>query len=123
MNLLYLAAPAVAFLLLAAHFLRAENMRPVTRLARTLRVADNVLRDLDKAYATASGDGNPPGSVYVEIPTDVLRKTVAAKVILPEWLEARPPRRFAPDPADVDKAARLIREAKRPLLLTGVSAA
>jgi len=26
MNLLYLAAPAVAFLLLAAHFLRAENM-------------------------------------------------------------------------------------------------
>jgi len=96
-----------------------DIMRPVTRLSRTLRFADNVLRDLDKAYATASGDGNPPGSVYVEIPTDVLRKTVAAKVILPEWLEAKPPRRFAPDPADVDKAARLIREAKRPLLLTG----
>ena len=96
-----------------------DIMRPVTRLSRTLRFADNVLRDLDKAYVTASGDGNPPGSVYVEIPTDVLRKTVAAKVILPEWLEAKPPRRFAPDPADVDKAARLIREAKRPLLLTG----
>jgi acetolactate synthase I/II/III large subunit len=96
-----------------------DIMRPVTRLSRTLRFADNVLRDLDKAYATASGDGNPPGSVYVEIPTDVLRKTVAPKVILPEWLEAKPPRRFAPDPADVAKAARLIREAKRPLLLTG----
>jgi acetolactate synthase I/II/III large subunit len=96
-----------------------DIMRPVTRLSRTLRFADNVLRDLDKAYATASGDGNPPGSVYIEIPTDVLRKTVAPKVILPEWLEARPPRRFAPDPADVEKAARMIGEAKRPLVLTG----
>ena len=36
--------------------------------SRTLRFADNVLRDLDKAYATAAGDGNPPGPVYVEIP-------------------------------------------------------
>src|SRR5574338_164917 len=49
-------------------------MRPVTRSARTLRTADKLLRDLDKAWSTALGDGNPPGPVYVEIPTDVLRK-------------------------------------------------
>jgi acetolactate synthase-1/2/3 large subunit len=96
-----------------------DIMRPVTRMSRTLRFADNVLRDLDKAYATASGDGNPPGSVYVEIPTDVLRKTVAPKLILREWLDPKPPRRLAPDPAQVDKAARMIRESKRPLVLTG----
>ena len=48
----------------------------MTRSARTLRTADNLLRDLDKAWSTAMGDGNPPGPVYVEIPTDVLRKRV-----------------------------------------------
>src|SRR5215207_6747155 len=61
-----------------------DIMRPVTRLSRTLRFADNILRDLDKAYATAAGDGNPPGSVYVEIPTDVLRKAVPPKLVLRE---------------------------------------
>ena len=96
-----------------------DIMRPVTRQSRTLRFADNVLRDLDKAYATASGDGNPPGPVYIEIPTDVLRRTVAPKLILKEWLDAKPPRRFAPDTAEVKKAASLIRDAKRPLVLTG----
>jgi acetolactate synthase-1/2/3 large subunit len=96
-----------------------DIMRPVTRMSRTLRFADNVLRDLDKAYATAAGDGNPPGSVYVEIPTDVLRKTVAPKLILREWLDPKPPRRFAPDPDEVEKAAGLIREARRPLVLSG----
>jgi acetolactate synthase-1/2/3 large subunit len=96
-----------------------DIMRPVTRMSRTLRFADNVLRDLDKAYATAAGDGNSPGSVYVEIPTDVLRKTVAPKLVLREWLEPKPPRRIAPDPSEVEKAARMIREAKRPLVLTG----
>ena len=96
-----------------------DIMRPVTRMSRTLRFADNVLRDLDKAYATAAGDGNPPGAVYVEIPTDVLRKPVAPKLMLREWLDPKSPRRFAPDPSDVEKAARMIREAKRPLVLTG----
>jgi len=51
-------------------------MRPVTRSSRTLRTADNILRDLDKAWSTAIGDGNAPGPVYLEIPTDVLRKVV-----------------------------------------------
>ncbi len=96
-----------------------DIMRPVTRQSRTLRFADNVLRDLDKAYATAAGDGNPPGPVYVEIPTDVLRKAVAPALILDEWLASKPPRRFAPDPAEVKKAAALMREARRLLVLTG----
>ena len=73
-----------------------EIMRPVTRTARTLRVADNVLRDLDKAYAAAAGDGGPPGPVYVEIPTDVLRETVPPKLVLPEWLATEA---AAPHPA------------------------
>jgi acetolactate synthase-1/2/3 large subunit len=55
-------------------------MRPVTRSARTLRTPDNLLRDLDKAWSIAAGDGNPPGPVYVEIPTDVLRSPVPSRL-------------------------------------------
>ncbi len=96
-----------------------DIMRPVTRQARTLRFADNVLRDLDKAYATAAGDGNPPGPVYVEIPTDVLRTDVPPKLVLPEWLAMKPPRRLPPDPDDVRIAAEVIARSRRPLVLTG----
>jgi acetolactate synthase-1/2/3 large subunit len=96
-----------------------EILQPVTRLSRTLRVADNILRDLDKAASTALGDGNTPGSVYVEIPTDVLRETVPPGVVLDEFLRPRAPRRLHPDPSDVRLAAELIGAAKRPLVVTG----
>jgi len=95
-------------------------MRPVTRSARTLRVAGNILRDLDKAWAAATGDaGGVPGPVYVEIPTDVLRETVPPKLVLPEWLAAKPPRHIPPDPKEVERAARIIATARRPLVLSG----
>ncbi len=96
-----------------------EIMQPVTRYARTLRVSGNVLRDLDKAFAAAAGDGGPPGPAYVEIPTDVLRESVPPKLVLNEWLAAKPRRRFPPDATDVARAAAIIAEAKRPLVLTG----
>jgi acetolactate synthase-1/2/3 large subunit len=94
-------------------------MSPVTRSSRTLRVADQVARDLDKAWAMAQGDGNPPGPVYIEFPTDVLRQTVPAACVLDEHLH--PPRRppVAPDAGEVARAAALLREAKRPLVVTG----
>ena len=96
-----------------------DILRPVTRWSKTSRFADNVLRDLDKAWSAAVGDGNPPGPVYVEIPTDVLRIAVAPKVVLPEYLAPRAPRRLPPDPAEVQRAARVVAEARRPLVLTG----
>jgi acetolactate synthase-1/2/3 large subunit len=94
-------------------------LAPVTRHARTLRVADQAMRDLDKAWAMAEGDGNPPGPVYVEIPTDVLRETVPAAVVLDEHLRATPRPRRPADAADVARAAALLRAAKRPLVVTG----
>src|SRR5262249_26199497 len=94
-------------------------MKPVTRSARTLRAADNVLRDLDKAWSIAMGGGKPPGPVYIEIPTDVLRERVASGVVLDEYLRPKVPRRIVPDPADLKRAAALIAEAERPLLISG----
>jgi acetolactate synthase-1/2/3 large subunit len=96
-----------------------EIMQPVTRLSRTLRVPDNVLRDLDKAVSAALGDGGTPGPAFVEIPTDVLRETVHPNLVLEEHLRPRPPRRLFPDPSDIARAAELIATAKRPLVMTG----
>jgi len=94
-------------------------MRPVTRSARTLRVADNVLRDFDKGWSTALGDGNPPGPVYLEIPTNVLRQSVPPRLALPEYLSRRQARRVPPDASDVARAAALVHEARRPLVVSG----
>jgi acetolactate synthase I/II/III large subunit len=94
-------------------------MQPVTRQARTLRVAEQIARDLDKAWALALGDGGPPGPVYIDIPTDVLRQTVPPACVLDEHLRptTRPP--VAPDAGLLVQAAALMRAARRPLVITG----
>lgn len=97
----------------------AAILAPVTRASRTLRVAEQIARDLDKAWAMAEGDGNPPGPVYIEIPTDVLRETVPAALVLDEHLRAKARRRLLPDPALVAQAAERLRAAKRPLVVSG----
>jgi len=94
-------------------------LAPVTRQARTLRVAEQIARDLDKAWAMAVGDGNPPGPVYIEIPTDVLREGVPPAFVLTEHLRAKPRRRVLPHPADLADAAQALRAAQRPLVITG----
>jgi acetolactate synthase I/II/III large subunit len=96
-----------------------EILRPVTRRSRTLRVADEVLRELSEAWAFAEGDGGEPGPVYVEIPTDVLRETVPDPLVLDEHLNPGPRRRLQPHPDDVGKAADLVRAAGRPLVISG----
>jgi acetolactate synthase-1/2/3 large subunit len=96
-----------------------EILQPVTRWSRTVRVADNALRDLDKAVNTALGDGNAPGPVFIEIPTDVLRERVHPNVVLDEYLRPYVPRMIPPDPSDIRRASDLISGAKRPLVVTG----
>src|ERR1700693_122846 len=63
-----------------------DILRPVTRVSRTLRVAHQVIRELDEAVARAMGDSGEPGPVYVEIPTDVLRTKVVPQLVLDEWI-------------------------------------
>ena len=96
-----------------------DILRPVTRQARTLRVADQVLRELDEGVARAMGDLGEPGPIYLEIPTDVLRADVPPALVLEEWLAPKPPRALAPDMAAVEEAALLLRRAYRPLVITG----
>ena len=94
-------------------------LTPVTRHARTLRVADQIARDLDKAWSIAAGDGGAPGPVYLEIPTDVLRQQVHPACVLDEHMAPKSRPRAAPDAALVAQAAALLRAARRPLVVTG----
>lgn len=94
-------------------------LAPVTRLSRTLRVADQVLREMDEAWARAAGDRGEPGPVYVEIPTDVLREQVPPALVTVEHLRAKPRRRPQPHPDDVAAVAELVRAAKRPAVISG----
>ncbi len=96
-----------------------DILRPVTRAARTARVAEQVVRELDEAVARAFGDSGEPGPVYVEIPTDVLRTRVPQQLVLDEWMDAKPPRVLPPDPSLIAAAVDAFWSAKRPLVITG----
>jgi acetolactate synthase-1/2/3 large subunit len=96
-----------------------DILRPVCRQSRTLRVADQVIRELDEAVSRAFGDLGEPGPVYVEIPTDVLRTKVPRQLVLDEWMVRRSVRTITPDPVAVAAAADALWSAKRPLVVTG----
>ncbi len=96
-----------------------DILRPVCRQSRTLRVADQVVRELDEAVARAFGDAGEPGPVYLEIPTDVLRTPVAPALVLDDWMRPKPARRIPPDPAAIAAAVDALWNAKRPLVMTG----
>ena len=96
-----------------------EIMRPITRQSRTLRVADQVIREFDEGVARAMGDMGEPGPVYLEVPTDVLRTHVQPHMILDEWMAAKPARRIPPDPDAVKRAVDVLWSAKKPLVISG----
>jgi acetolactate synthase I/II/III large subunit len=96
-----------------------DLLKPVTRTARTLRVPDQVVRELDEAVARAEGDAGEPGPSYLEIPTDVLRTNVASTLVLDDWMRPKPRRVLLPDPAAVSEAVDVLWAARRPVVITG----
>lgn len=96
-----------------------DILKPVCRQARTLRVADQVIREFDEAVSRAFGDMGEHGPVYLEIPTDVLRASVAPNLVLADWMRAKPKRVIPPEAGAVAAAAAAIAAARRPLVVTG----
>jgi len=96
-----------------------DILRPVSRYARTARVPEQVIRELDEAIARAFGDLGEPGPSYLEVPTDVLRTHLPAHMIPANWIAPKAPRRMAVDPATLAEAVATIRAAKRPLVVSG----
>jgi acetolactate synthase-1/2/3 large subunit len=98
---------------------QVEIMRPITRYARTLRVPEQVGRELDAAVACAAGDGGEPGPAYVEFPTDVLRELVLPQLLLPEFFTERRRRAFEADRVAVAAAVSALWSARRPVVISG----
>lgn len=96
-----------------------DLLKPVCRTARTLRVADQVIREFDEAVARATGDNGEPGPAYLEVPTDVLRTSVPKQIVLDEWMTPKKARVIAPDPDSIKEAVEVLWSAKRPLVFTG----
>jgi acetolactate synthase I/II/III large subunit len=96
-----------------------DILKPVCRQSRTLRVADQVIREFDEGVSRAFGDLGEPGPVYLEIPTDVLRTVVPKQLVLDEWLAAKPPRVIAPNADAVAAAVEALWGARKPLVMTG----
>jgi acetolactate synthase-1/2/3 large subunit len=99
---------------------QAEILRPAVkeliRVEQTSRIPELTRR----AFAVATS--GRPGPVLLDVPEDVCHGnhdfTAEDFAIDPTTL-AIPARRIRPDRADIERAARLIADAKRPLLLVG----
>jgi acetolactate synthase-1/2/3 large subunit/sulfoacetaldehyde acetyltransferase len=90
--------------------------RPVTKLAVQVTKADRIPEMLRAAFRAAMTGRRGP--VFVEIPRDVLNdQTIKAPVLGAE--RYRPIHPQPPHPDAIREAARLVREAERPLMLVG----
>ncbi len=96
-----------------------DLVRPITRYARTVREASQVLRELDEAVARALGEGGEPGPSYLDFPTDTLRDRVPSALQRDEHLRAKPRQLTPPDAARVAAAVECLWSARRPLVISG----
>jgi len=85
---------------------------PVTKEARTVTEAEAIPGELRALTATAATPHRGP--VFLDVPIDVMHRRAGAT--LPPPLPAAP---RAPDPEEVDRAARLLATARRPVLVAG----
>ena len=99
---------------------QVEILRPAVkeliRVEMTARIPELVRR----AFAVATS--GRPGPVLLDVPEDVAHGThdfAPESFVIDEATLKAPARRIRPDRADIERAAKLIAKAKRPLLLTG----
>ncbi|NED95344.1 acetolactate synthase large subunit [Phytoactinopolyspora alkaliphila] len=91
---------------------------PITKWARSVPSPDAVPEMIRKAFKTAETER--PGAVYLAVPEDV-EDAIAAAELRP--LPRNIVRPEAPSPTQVSRAADLIREASKPIVLAGHGAA
>jgi acetolactate synthase-1/2/3 large subunit len=91
-------------------------VKELIRVEMTARIPELVRR----AFALATS--GRPGPVLLDVPEDVAHGThdfAPEDFIIDEATLRAPARRIRPDRADIERAAKLIAQAKRPILLTG----
>lgn len=92
-----------------------EMMRPVTKYARQIIHGSNIPSRVREAFRVAEQER--PGAVHLELPEDIAREEAELFLFPTEKI-----RRPAADAGAIERAARAIEGAERPLLLIGAGA-
>ena len=89
--------------------------RPITKWAYSIPAASKIQEALRRAFRVALAE--PPGPVHLDVSKDILLDKTAPEPIAPEAYRSNSLPGCSPQ--DLDRAAALIRKAKRPVLLAG----
>jgi acetolactate synthase-1/2/3 large subunit len=90
-----------------------ELVRPVTKWAVRVDLAERTVWTLERAFALARN--GRPGPVFIEIPGDV----AATDADIPGYRRPLAPLRAAADPEALEEAAQLLADAERPVVWAG----
>lgn len=90
--------------------------KPITKYAERVIDVRRIPEIINKAFRVATG--GQPGPVYVDLPGDVLYNRVEeSEVMFPNRPHSIP--RVAADPASIKQAIAMLKQAQRPIILTG----
>jgi acetolactate synthase-1/2/3 large subunit len=98
---------------------QADILRPITRYARTVWRAEQVLRELDEAVACAEGHLGDSGPAFIDFPTDLLREEMDDASLDPSRFPARGAAPTPPSAESVRLGVEAIWGARRPLVISG----
>lgn len=101
---------------------QSELLSSICRRTEAVSERHHVLSRLDAAVRAAEGDEGTAGPAYIDFPTDLLREEISETDVDERFFEPQVAKRLAPSQDEVSKAAALIRESKRPLVITGKGA-
>ena len=99
---------------------QAEILKPAVKELLRVEMTSRIPELVRRAFAVATS--GRPGPVLLDVPEDVCHGThdfAPEDFVVDEATLKAPARRVRPDRGDIERAARLIAKAKRPLLLTG----
>lgn len=99
---------------------QSDVLRPIVKDLIRVEVIKRIPEHVRRAFQVATS--GRPGPVVIAVPEDVAHAEhdfEAADFWIDPATTQAPCRRFRPDPADVEHAARLLAKAQRPLLLAG----
>lgn len=98
---------------------QASIVHPLCRRVEAVFERHHVLPCLDAVTRAAFGGDGPAGPAYIDFPTDLLREPLSEPELDADWLQPWAPAAVVPDQAGVCEAAKLLRQAERPLVVSG----
>jgi acetolactate synthase I/II/III large subunit len=99
--------------------LQGDLVRPICRRVEVVSERHHVLPRLEATVRAAEGVGTPAGPAYIDFPTDLLREVVTDADVDDRLFEPRVPEKPVPSQDAISRAAALIREGKRLLVISG----